>query len=107
MKINKRELLRKLTQENLWKRLSWEEIRLYLVLIIFADKVKGTGRLSSKALEGCLGDNFPRDQLEKAAHDLEKLRLVKLDISSPGPEIEFEFLRGNKRGSKSKRVRIG
>jgi len=107
MKINKRELLRKLTEENLWKRLSWEEIRLYLVLIIFADEVKGTGRLSSKALQGCLGDNFPRDQLEKAAHDLEKLRLVKLDISSPGPEIEFEFLRGNKRGSKSKRARIG
>jgi len=93
MRIDKRELLRKLTHENLWKRLSSEEIRLYLVLIIFADEVKGTGRLSSKALEGCLGNNFSRDQLQKAAHDLEKLHLVKLDISSPGSEIEFEFLR--------------
>ena len=102
MKINKRELLKKLTQENLWKRLSWEEIRLYLVLIIFADEVKGTGRLSSKALEGCLGNNFPRDQLEKAAHDLEKLHLIKLGISSPGPKIEFEFLREDGSGSKSK-----
>ena len=94
MRIDKRELLRKLTHENLWKRLSSEEIRLYLVLIIFADEVKGTGRLSSKALEGCLGNNFSRDQLQKAAHDLEKLHLVKLDISSP--EIEFEFLSGSR-----------
>ena len=100
MRINKRELLKKLTDENLWKRLSSEEIRLYLLLIIFADKVKGTGRVSSKVLEGCLGSNFLRERLEKATHDLENLRLVKLDISSPGSEIEFEFLRGNKRESK-------
>ena len=100
MKINKRELLKKLIQRNLWKRLSSEETRLYLLLIIFADEVKGTGRLSSKALEGCLGSNFARNQLEKAAHDLEDLHLVKLDISSPGLEIEFEFLRGNNSGSK-------
>ena len=93
MWINKRQLLQKLTQENLWKSLSWEEIRLYLVLIISADEAKGTGRLSLKALEGCLGSDFSRDQLEKAAHDLEDLHLVKLDISSPGSGIEFEFLR--------------
>jgi hypothetical protein len=106
MRINKRELLKKLTHENLWKRLSSEEIRLYLLLIIFADKVKGTGRLSSKVLEGCLGSDFLRERLEKAAHDLEDLRLVKLDISSPGPEIEFELLRGNKRGPKSKETQV-
>ena len=93
MKINKRELLKKLSQGTLWKRLSSEEIRLYLLLIIFADKVEGAGRLSPKALEGCLGTNFPRDHLEKAAHNLENLGLVKLDLSSPGPEIEFELLR--------------
>ena len=100
MRIDKRELLKKLTHENLWKRLSSEEIRLFLLLIIFADKVKGTGRLSSKVLEGCLGTNFLRNQLEKAAHDLENLRLVRLDISSPGSGIEFEFLRGDNSGSK-------
>jgi len=102
MRINKRKLLKKLSEENLWKRLSWEEIRLYLVLIIFADEVKGTGRLRLKVLEGCLGNNFPRGQLEKAAHDLENLHLAKLDISWPGSKIEFEFLRGDKLGSKSK-----
>jgi len=104
MRINKRELLKKLTQENLWKRLSSEEVRLYLLLIIFADRVKGTGRLSSKVLQGCLGSNFSRGRLEKAAHDLENLHLVKLDISSPGSEIEFEFLRGNNSGSKDKEI---
>jgi len=103
MRINKRELLKKLTYENLWKRLSSEEIRLYLLLIIFADKAKGTGRLSSKVLEGCLGSNFLRERLEKAAHDLEKLRLVKLDISSPRLEIEFEFLRGKQVGIEKQR----
>lgn len=95
MKIDKRELLKKLMQENLWQRLSSEEIRLYLLFIIFADKVKGTGRLSLKVLEGCLGNSLPRIQLEKAAHNLEKFHLVKLDISSPGPEIEFRFLKGD------------
>ncbi len=104
MKINKRELLKKLIQGNLWKRLSWEETRLYLLLIIFADEAKGTGRLSSKILQECLGSNFLRNQLEKAIHDLEKLHLVKLDISSPGSEIEFEFLRGDKSGSKGKEI---
>lgn len=104
MKINKRELLKKITEENLWKRLSSEEIRLYLLLIIFADKVKGTGRLSSKVLEGCLGSNFRRDQLEKAARDLEKLHLVKLEISSPEPKIKFRFLKGHQLGPKGQEI---
>jgi len=102
MKINKRELLKRLTQENLWKRLSWEEVRLYLLLVICADKARGTGRLNPEVLEECLGSNFTRDQLEEACHDLENISLFKLDISSPGSEIEFEFLKGNRPGSKSK-----
>ena len=102
MKINKRELLKKLIQGNSWKGLSSEEIRLYLLLIIFADKIKGTGRLSSKVLEGWMGSYFLRNQLEKASRDLGNLGLVKLEILSPGPEIEFEFLRGDRLGSKSK-----
>ena len=84
------------------KRLSPEEIRLYVLLIIFADKVKRAGRLSSKVLKGYLGNNFPRNQLEKAAHDLENLHLVKLDISLPGSEIKFQLLRGDELGSKNK-----
>lgn len=93
MKINKRELLKRLTQQNLWKKLSSEEIRLYLLLVIFADEIKGTGKLNLEVLEGCLGSNFPRDQLEETCHDLENLNLAKINISSSGSGIEFEFLR--------------
>ena len=41
MKIDKRELLEKLSQTNLWQNLSAEEVRLYLLLIICADEVRG------------------------------------------------------------------
>ena len=92
MKINKRELLKRLTQEDLWKKLSSEEIRLYLLLVVFADEVEGTGKLSLQVFEGCLGSSFLRDQLEEAAHNLEKLHLVQINISSSGSEIRFEFL---------------
>jgi len=93
MKINKGNLLKKLTQENLWKKLFSEEIGLYLLLVIFADEVKGTGKLSLEVLEGCLGSKFPRDQLEEATHNLKSLNLVRMNISFSGSEIEFEFLR--------------
>jgi len=93
MKIDKGELLKSITQENLWKKLFSEEITLYLLLIIFADEAKGAGKLSLEVLEGCLGSNFPRDQLEEAAHDLQSLNLVKINISSSGSGVEFEFLR--------------
>jgi len=66
MKINKRELLKKLTQENLWKRLSREEVRLYLLLVIFADEIREAGRLTLKVLERCLGNNLSLDQSKKS-----------------------------------------
>ena len=102
MKINKRELLKKLTQENLWKRLSREEVRLYLLLVICADEIRGTGRLTLKVLEGCLRNNLSLDQFKKAIYDLENFHLVKLDILPPGSEIEFQFLKGNRLGPKGK-----
>ena len=58
-RTNKHKVLKELKQENLWERLSPEEIRIYLLLIIFADKVKRAGRLGSKVLQGYLGSNFP------------------------------------------------
>jgi len=102
MKINKRELLGKLVQANLWKNLSPEEVRLYLLLVIYADEIRGAGRLTLKVLERCLGSNLSLDQLKKAVHGLENLHLVKLDILPPGSEIEFEFLKGNRLASESK-----
>ncbi len=94
MSTYKRELLYKLMEESLWKRLSWCDIRLYLFLVICADEGKGKGRLSLEVLEKCLGDKFSWEQLEKAAHNLEKLHLAKINISSSGSEIEFGFLAG-------------
>ena len=81
-------------EENLWKRLSWCDIRLYLFLVIYADEGKGKGRLSIEVLEKCLGDKFSWEQLEKAAHNLKKFHLGKINISSSASEIEFEFLAG-------------
>jgi len=92
MKINKRELLEKLIQTDLWENLSPEEVRLYLLLVICVDEIRGAGRLSPEVLERCLGSNFTMNDLEKALHELESLSLLELDTSSPGPEIEFKFL---------------
>ncbi len=91
MKIDKRELLEKLSQTNLWQNLSAEEVRLYLLLIICADEVRGVGRLSPELLERCLGSNFTMDQLEKAFRELENLSLLKLDVLPLGPGIEFRL----------------
>jgi len=92
--MDKRELLNKLIEESLWEKLSWCDIRLYLFLVICADEGKRKGRLSIEVLKKCLGDKFSWQQLEKAAHNLEKLHLGKINISSSASEIEFEFLAG-------------
>ena len=92
MKINKRELLEKLVQTNLWKNLSPEEVRLYLLLVICAVEIRGVGRLSSEVIERCLENNFTMDQLEKAFRELENLSLLKLDVLPLGPGIEFRLL---------------
>jgi len=102
MSRDKRNLLNRLTRQNLWERLSGCDIRLYLFLVICTDEVKGKGRLSLEVLEKCLGSDFSREQLEKAAHNLKKLGLIKIDISSSASEIEFEFLGRDKLESKSK-----
>lgn len=95
MSTHRRGLLNKLIEESLWKRLSWCDIRLYLFLVICADEEKGKGRLSIEVLKKCLGDKFSWQQLEKAAHNLEKFHLGKINISSSASEIEFEFLAGD------------
>jgi len=43
MDISRRKLLRRLITEDLWKRLSPEEVRLYLLLITSIDETKKTG----------------------------------------------------------------
>ena len=92
MKIDKRELLEKLIQTNLWENLSPEEVRLYLLLVICVDEIRGAGRLSSEVLERCLGSNFTMDQLGEAFRELENLSLLELDVLPLGPGTEFRLL---------------
>ncbi len=92
MKIDKGELLEKLSQTNLWQNLSAEEVRLYLLLMICADEIRGAGKLSPEILERCPGNNFTMDQLEKAFRELENLSLLKLDVLPLGPGIELRLL---------------
>ena len=55
MKIDRRNLLRTLITEDLWKRLSPEEVRLYLLLVISVDETKKIGKLKKRDIEKCLG----------------------------------------------------
>ena len=93
MSTDKRELLRRLAEESSWKQLSWYEIRLYLFLVVCASEGRRKGGLDVEAIKKCLGDGFSRQRLEKAAHNLERLHLVKIDISPSASKIEFEFLK--------------
>jgi hypothetical protein len=50
MDIDRRKILRTLITEDLWKRLSPEEIRLYLLFIISIDETKETGKLKKNRI---------------------------------------------------------
>lgn len=50
MDVNRQKLLRTLITEDLWKRLSPEEVRLYLLLIISFDETKRIGKLKNRIL---------------------------------------------------------
>ena len=50
MDISRRRLLRTLITEDLWKKLSSEEVRLYLLLIISIDETKKIGKLKNGIL---------------------------------------------------------
>lgn len=91
--MNKRQLLTMLTDSDLWKKLSPEEIRLYLLLVIFAGKRGNRGKLRGKELKEWLGESFDIKHLKKAAYSLESLHLVKIDCSSKNSEIRFELLK--------------
>ena len=67
MDIDRRKLLRTLIREDLWKRLSPEEVRLYL-LIISIDETKETGKLKKPDVEKYLRYSLTVGQLEKIAH---------------------------------------
>ncbi len=92
MCIDKRKLLWTLTEKGLWKDLSPEEIRSYLLLIVFADISNGEGKLSWKDLNYYLGPHFHREMLIRAAQNLERLHLVRMKFSLDKLEIEYKIL---------------
>jgi len=94
MDINRQKLLRTLITEDLWKRLSPEEVRLYLLLIISIDEKKETGKLKKHHIEKCLGYSLTVGQLEKIGHTLRELHLAEIEYSKEKSEIKFTLLTG-------------
>ncbi|MBA7467688.1 hypothetical protein ES707_02909 [subsurface metagenome] len=81
MDINRRKLLRTLITEDLWKRLSPEEIRLYLLLIISIDETKDIRKLKERDIEKCLGYSLIVGQLEKIAYTFRELNLAEIEFA--------------------------
>ena len=92
MKIDRRGLLRALVTQDLWKKLSPMEIRLYLLFVIFVDETSGMGRLKKEDIKKYLGHSLSREQFKKTARTFLELHLAKIDYSSKESEIEFKLL---------------
>ena len=92
MSIDKRKLLWALAKNKVWKNLSLEEIRLYFLLVVFADTSNGEGRLTYKELDYYLGFYLHREKLKTAARNLEKLGLIKIKFPLDKLEIEYKIL---------------
>ena len=89
MDVNRQKLLRTLITEDLWKRLSPEEVRLYLLLIISIDETKKIGKLKKRDIEKCLGYSLSVGQFEKIGHTFRELHLAETEYSKERSEIEF------------------
>jgi len=92
MKIDKRKLLRKIITQDLREKMSREEIRLYLLLIVSADQTNGVGKISKEYLERYLGHSLQNEQLEKTARIFQRLHLAEINYFPGKPEIEFRVL---------------
>jgi len=92
MSIDKRKLLWRLAEKGLWKNLSSGEVRLYFLLIVFADVSNGEGKFILENLNYYLGPHFRREELKKAIRNLEKLHLVRINFSVEKSEIKYKIL---------------
>jgi len=93
MDIDRRKLLRRLITEDLWKRLSPEEVRLCLLLIISIDETKKIGKLEKRDIEKCLGYSPTAKELEKILHTFRELNLAEIEYSKEKSEIKFTLRR--------------
>lgn len=74
MQVDKRVLLKAfLRREDLCKKLSPDDIRLFLLLVVSSEKGKREGKLSWENVKEYLGDNFGKDRLKRTASSLEKV----------------------------------
>ncbi len=92
MDIDRRKLLRTLITEDLWKRLSPEEVRLYLLLVISIDETKEIGELRKRDIEKCLGYSLTVGQLEKITHTFRELNLAEIEYSKEKSEVKFTLV---------------
>ncbi|MEA3485710.1 MAG: hypothetical protein U9R03_03270 [Candidatus Aerophobetes bacterium] len=93
MKIDKRKLLKTIITQDLRKKMSPEEIRVYLLLVISVDQANGMGKISREYLERHLGHSLYNEQLEKMAHTFRRLHFAKIDYSPEKSEIEFRLFK--------------
>lgn len=93
MGVSKRGLLKAfLARQDLCKKLSADEIRLFLLLVVFAEERKSEGKLSWENVKKYLGDDFRKDQLKRAASTLEEMGLARMDYLSREADIVFQLL---------------
>jgi len=92
MKIDKRKLLKTIITQDLREKISPEEIRLYLLLIVSVDQAKGVGKLSREYLERYLGHSLDNEQIEEVARTFQRLHLARIDYSPEESEIGFRLL---------------
>lgn len=93
MKIDREKLLRVVFEENLWKKLSPEEIRLYLLFIICVDERRGKGKLDWQEIERCLGIDIKKEELKRASFTLEKFHLARIEYLPEKLEVKFELFK--------------
>ena len=93
MQVDKRCLLKAfLGRQDLCKKLSADEIRLFLLLVVFAEGRKREGTLNWENVKEYLGDNFRKDRLKRAASTLEEVGLARMDYPPRGADIVFQLL---------------
>lgn len=93
MVVDKRGLLRAfLARRDLYKKLSADEIRLFLLLVVFAEVRKREGKLSWENTKKYLGANFGKDQLKSSASTLEEMGLARMHFPPGARDIVFQLL---------------
>ena len=91
--VDKRGLLRAfLARRDLYKKLSADEIRLFLLLVVFAEVGKREGKLSWDNTKKYLGANFGKDRLKSSASTLEEMGLARMNFPPRQAEIAYRLL---------------